>query len=48
MFLGVCVVLLAGYPVAMSLAGTALGFAALGMATGTFDYAFLGAIPNRL
>ncbi len=48
LFLAVCLVLMAGFPVALSLAGTALAFAALGMATGTFDPAFLEALPNRL
>ncbi len=48
MFLAVCVVLLLGYPVALTLAGTALGFAFLGTLTGTFDVAFLEALPNRL
>jgi tripartite ATP-independent transporter DctM subunit len=48
MFLCVCVVLLAGYPVAFSLAGTALGFAYIGQLNGVFDYAFLEALPNRL
>ena len=46
--LGVVVVLLAGYPVAFSLAGTALLFAAVGAAFGLFDAAFLAAMPNRL
>ncbi|MCP4043633.1 MAG: TRAP transporter large permease subunit, partial [Gammaproteobacteria bacterium] len=48
MFLGVCGILLAGFPVAISLAGTALGFAVIGIATDTFDAAFLEALPNRL
>ena len=48
MFLAVCVLLLAGFPVAFTLAGTALGFALFGTATGTFDVAFLEALPNRL
>ena len=48
MFLVVCLVLLLGYPVAFSLAGTALAFAWFGTQTGTFDPAFLGALPNRL
>ena len=48
MFVAVCGVLLAGYPVAFSLAGTALGFALFGAATGVFDAAFLEALPNRL
>ena len=48
MFLVVCIVLMAGYPVAFSLAGTALLFAVLGTFTGHFDMAFLQALPNRL
>jgi len=48
LFLSVCLVLLAGYPVAFSLAGTALAFAGIGVLTGTFDTAFLAAFPNRL
>ena len=48
MFVGVCAVLLAGYPVAFSLGGTALVFALIGFVTGTFDTAFLEAMPNRL
>ncbi len=48
MFVAVCGVLLAGYPVAFSLAGTALAFAVFGTVTGVFDAAFLEALPNRL
>ena len=48
MFGVICLVLLAGFPVAFSLAGTALIFAGIGTLTGTFEGAFLGAIPNRL
>ena len=48
MFLVVCLVLMAGYPVALSLSGTALIFAFAGYATGYFDMAFLHALPNRL
>ncbi len=48
MFLTVCLVLLLGYPVAFSLAGTALAFAWLGGMGGYFDDAFLEALPNRL
>lgn len=48
MFLAVCLVILLGYPVAFSLAGTALIFAAIGTAVGLFDMAFLQALPNRL
>jgi tripartite ATP-independent transporter DctM subunit len=48
MFATVFIVLLAGYPVAFSLAGTALGFAFAGQWLGVFDFAFLEALPNRL
>ena len=41
-------VLMAGYPVALSLSGSALIFAFFGYLTGTFDPSFLGAIPERL
>ena len=48
MFLAACLVLMAGYPVAFSLAGTALLFAMVGTFTGHFDMAFIQALPNRL
>jgi tripartite ATP-independent transporter DctM subunit len=48
MFATVFIVLLAGYPVAFSLAGTALGFAFAGQWLGVFDFDFLQALPNRL
>jgi tripartite ATP-independent transporter DctM subunit len=48
LFAGVCVCLLFGYPVAFSLGGTALIFAAVGSFFGTFDGVFLEALPNRL
>jgi tripartite ATP-independent transporter DctM subunit len=48
MFLAVCLLLLVGYPVALTLGGTALGFAFAGMAMGLFDASFLEAMPNRL
>jgi len=48
MFISVCLVLLSGYPVALSLAGTALAFAFIGASTGHFDTDFLEALPNRL
>ena len=41
-------VLMAGYPVALSLSGSALIFAFFGYLTGTFDPSFLGAIPERI
>jgi len=48
LFLTVVGVLLAGFPVAFTLAGTALIFAAVGILTGAFDPAFLQAAPNRI
>ncbi|MBE0488734.1 MAG: TRAP transporter large permease subunit [Halomonas sp.] len=54
MFAAVCAVLMLGYPVALSLAGTALIFAGLGYALVQmgvpvpFETRYLGAMPNRL
>lgn len=48
MFVVVCAVLMAGFPVAFTLAGTALLFAGLGSLLGVFDPVFLEAFPNRL
>ena len=48
LFACVFIFLLIGYPVAFTLAGTALMFTVIGEATGTFDPAFLEALPNRL
>ncbi|WP_133406194.1 TRAP transporter large permease [Parashewanella tropica] len=48
MFVVTCVVLMLGYPVAFSLAGTALIFATIGVVTGTFDFTLLNALPSRL
>ena len=48
LFVAVIVVLLAGYPVAFSLAGTALIFAFAGAASGVFDPSYLTAMPNRV
>lgn len=48
MFAAVCLVLMLGYPVAFSLAGTALIFAGAGIISGHFDSSFLSALPNRI
>jgi tripartite ATP-independent transporter DctM subunit len=48
MFVAVCALLMLGYPVAFTLAGTALAFAAVGSILGAFDPAFLEALPGRL
>lgn len=48
MFAAVCLVLLAGYPVAFSLAGTALLFAGVGSVFGAFDLSLMHALPSRM
>jgi tripartite ATP-independent transporter DctM subunit len=48
MFLGLCGLILIGFPVAFTLAGTALIFAGLGWAFGVFDTSYFGFFPNRI
>ena len=48
LFLSVIVVLLAGFPVAFSLGGTALLFAFFGVIGGGFEEAFLSGLPSRV
>jgi len=48
LFLAVGVALMAGFPVAFTLAGMALIFAGIGVLSGTFDPSFLEAFPNRV
>lgn len=48
LFVSICVALMAGYPVAFTLAGVSLLFAGIGALTGTFDAGYLSALPNRL
>jgi tripartite ATP-independent transporter DctM subunit len=48
LFLGIGAALMAGFPVAFTLAGVALLFAGLGILTGSFDPVFLEAFPNRV
>ena len=48
LFLSVIVLLLAGFPVAFSLGGTALIFAFVGVLTGGFESAFLSGLPSRM
>ncbi|MFW2403338.1 MAG: TRAP transporter large permease [Gammaproteobacteria bacterium] len=48
MFVAVVGLLLLGFPVAFTLAGTALLFALGGTAFGAFDATFLGTMPNRI
>ena len=47
MFFGVIFVLLIGFPVAFSLAGTSLIFALFGWLTGSFDPSNFGALASR-
>lgn len=48
LFLAVCLFLMAGYPVALTLSGVSLLFAAIGQLAGVFDPAFISLIPNRI
>ena len=47
MFATACVILILGYPVAFTLAGTALGFAVLGFFFGIFDFRLMGGLASR-
>ena len=48
MFAAICLVLMAGFPVAFSLAGTAMVFAGIGIIGGFFDPGFLESLPSRI
>ena len=48
MFFGVIAFLLTGFPVAFSLAGVSLIFAAIGTIIGGFDSALMHALPSRI
>ncbi len=48
LFLSVILVLLAGFPVAFTLGGTALLFAGAGVLSGDFNQALLSGLPNRI
>ncbi|MBT4891212.1 MAG: TRAP transporter large permease subunit [Rhodospirillales bacterium] len=48
MFAVLCGLLLFGYPVAFSLAGTGLIFAVIGSVLGVFDMSIFGALPSRI
>lgn len=47
-FAAVCLVLMAGYPVALTLAGVSVLSAGFGMTLGVFDYSYLQLVPNRI
>jgi TRAP-type mannitol/chloroaromatic compound transport system permease large subunit len=48
MFVALCGLILLGFPVAFTLAGTALIFAGIGWSLGVFDASFFGFFPNRI
>ena len=48
MIVTLCALIMLGYPVAFSLAGTALIFAVLGLAAGVFDPGFIRPFPQRI
>ncbi len=48
MVAAVVVALMAGYPVALTLAGVSLGFAVLGHALGAMNFSIIGALPQRI
>ena len=48
MFLGAFALIFTGYPVAFALAGTAIVFGLIGLATGQFDALLLRALPDRI
>ena len=47
MFIVICLVLMAGFPVALSLGGTAIIFAVIGIQIGVFEEIILRALPSR-
>ena len=48
MFVVAFVLIFTGYPVAFALGGTALGFAAIGVSAGYFEWALMNALPERM
>src|SRR3569832_81375 len=48
MVVAVCALLMVGYPVALTLAGVSLGFAAVGHLAGAMGFSFIGALPQRV
>lgn len=48
LFAAVCILLMLGFPVAFTLAGTSLIAAALGTLSGVFDPSYLSALPARI
>jgi tripartite ATP-independent transporter DctM subunit len=48
MVVTLCGLLMAGYPVALTLGGVSLAFAAVGHLVGVMNFGFLGALPQRV
>ncbi len=48
MVIAVCALLMAGYPVALTLGGVSLAFAVIGHVLGAMSFSFLGALPQRV
>jgi tripartite ATP-independent transporter DctM subunit len=48
MFVTLCALLLAGFPVALTLGGVSVLFALIGVAAGVFDWSMLAALPSRI
>ena len=48
LFASVCILLLFGFPVALTLGGTALLFASFGVIAGHFDASFVAALSGRI
>ncbi len=48
MFGAACIMLLAGFPVAFTLAGSGLVFAAIAYPFGAFDFSLFAALPSRI
>jgi tripartite ATP-independent transporter DctM subunit len=48
MVIAVCLVLFAGYPVALTLGGVSLAFAVIGQYEGILNFSLLGALPQRI
>ncbi len=48
MVVTLCAMLMAGFPVAFSLGGTALIFAVIGLAAGVFDISYIKPFPSRI
>ena len=48
MFASACGFLMAGFPVAFTLAGTGFIYAVIGWTFGVFDFSLFGALPSRI